>query len=78
MSSLELNEQINKLPVELRKQVADFVEFLILKYKSNGDSELTAAQKTELLKIWSDYEKNPENGLTPEELLRQTKEEYGL
>lgn len=69
MSSLELNERINKLPKELQKQVADFVEFLMLKYKSDSEEELTEEQKSELLQIWSDYEKNPEDALTPEELL---------
>jgi len=37
------------------------------------EDELTEEQKAELLQIWSSYEKNPDDVLTPEELFIQTK-----
>ncbi len=79
MNTAALANKINALPADLQKQVADFVEFLLLKYRiqTNEESELTAEQKKELLELWEDYENNPEEVLTIEMLREQTSTKYG-
>jgi len=56
------------------------VEFLLLKYRIQSEEEslLRPEQKKELLELWDDYEKNPDDVLTIEMLQEQTNAKYGL
>ena len=74
MNPATLTNKINALPAGLQKQVADFVEFLLLKYRIQSDEEstLTPEQKKELLELWKSYEENPDDVLTIEMLREQT------
>ena len=80
MSTTALANRIQSLPADLQKQVADFVEFLILKYQLTGEgkSELTEEQKAELLELWEGYKKNPDDVISVDTLREQTKAKYGL
>ena len=71
--------RIELLPADLQKQVLDFIDFLILKYRlpNMEEDELTPEQKEELLRIWEEYEQNPDDVLTLEEAMEQTKARYG-
>ena len=80
MGAVDWNERINVLPEDLKKQVEDFVEFLILKNKISDydDGELTVAQKLELEKSWAEYEANPESAISLEDLKKETAKKYGI
>ena len=80
MDASILTNKINLLPEEVQKQVADFVEFLIIKYqnKNGGKAELTAGQKKKFLQLWKGYEANPDNVISMEALQEQTSQKYSL
>jgi septum formation topological specificity factor MinE len=80
MNTSILTNKINMLPDDLQRQVADFVEFLIIKYQNRADKkdELTSEQKDELLELWDKYEKNPDDAISVEMLREQTVAKYGL
>lgn len=80
MSTTALTARIQNLPAHLQQQVADFVEFLILKYQTSdeGKSELTTEQKKELLALWESYEKEPDDVISVDMLQEKTKARYGL
>ncbi len=80
MNASLLTYKINMLPDDLQRQVADFVEFLILKYqkRTEGKDELTSDQRDELLELWGEYEKNPDDVVSVEMLREQTAAKYGL
>lgn len=80
MNPATLTKRIHSLPDELQRQVVDFVEFLLIKHQIHSDKEtgLTLEQIDELLELWKDYEKNPNDVLTIEMLQDQTKVKYGL
>jgi len=77
MKDVALEEKIDSLPDNLKKQVSDYVDFLLYQY---GDSQppLTDEEKTELDKRWDAYQQ----GVTPASNLEKVKErlgkEYGL
>ena len=80
MNTSALTNKISLLPEDVQKQVADFVEYLLLKYQAgkSGKEELTASQKEELLRLWDEYEENPEEAISVETLQEQTSQKYGL
>jgi len=58
MNTTVLFNRIELLLADLQKQVLDFIDFLILKYRlpNMEEDELTPEQKEELLRIWEEYE----------------------
>ncbi|MEZ4952803.1 MAG: DUF2281 domain-containing protein [Saprospiraceae bacterium] len=80
MNAAALTNKINLLPEDVQKQVADFVEYLLLKYQvgTKGNEELTPDQKDELLRLWNEYEENPEEAISLETFQEQTSKKYGL
>ena len=80
MNATALTNKINLLPEDVQKQVADFVEYLLLKYQvgTKGDEELTADQKEELLRLWNEYEGNPDEAISLEAFQEQTSKKYGV
>lgn len=80
MDTTVLFKRIELLPAELQQQVADFIDFLIIRYRKPGvgEDEFTQEQKEELLRIWEEYEQNPDDVLTLEMFEEQTKAKYGL
>ena len=80
MNTSALTNKISLLPEDVQKQVADFVEYLLLKDQAgkSGKEELTASQKEELLRLWDEYEENPEEAISVETLQEQTSQKYGL
>lgn len=80
MNTTALTNKINALPADLQKQVADFVEFLLLKHRIQSDegTTLTPEQEKELLQLWEAYEKHPEDVISIEMLQEQTNAKYGL
>lgn len=62
MNKTLLFQEIESLPVELQKQVADFVAFLKTKNRRSGrtdDFEFTEAEMAELERRWQEYEDEP-------------------
>jgi hypothetical protein len=80
MNAAALTNKINLLPEDVQKQVADFVEYLLLKYQvgTKGNEELTPDQKDELLRLWNEYEENPEEAISLETFQEQTSKKYGV
>ncbi len=68
------------LPAELQAEVADFVEFLMLKHRIPivGESSLSLEDQAELHRLWAAYEAAPDDVLTVEMLQEETKAKYGL
>jgi hypothetical protein len=80
MSANVLINRISSLPAELQAQVADFVEFLMLKHRIPivGESSLSLEDQAELRRLWAAYEEQPDDVLTVEMLQEETKAKYGL
>jgi hypothetical protein len=80
MITSSLTKRIDLLPAELQQQVADFVDFLILKYQvgKSGKEEFSAQEKEELMRIWEEYQQNPDDVQTLEEAEKQTLSKYAL
>ena len=80
MNATALTNKISRLPEDVQKQVADFVEYLLLKYQAgiSGKEELTADQKKALIRLWDEYEENPEDVISLEVLQDQTSQKYGV
>jgi hypothetical protein len=80
MSTVALTERITALPADLQAQVADFVEFLMLKHRIpfRDEEALSPAQQAELHRIWAEYEAAPDEVISVDMLQEQTKAKYGL
>ncbi len=80
MNSTGIINRIELLPIELQQQVSDFVEFLLFKHKvgKRKTEEFTEIEKAELLKIWGNYQTNPDEFLPIEAAKEQTRMRYGL
>lgn len=80
MNAAALTNKISLLPEDVQKQVADFVEYLLLKYQvgTKGNEELTPDQKDELLRLWNEYEESPEEAIPLETFQEQTSKKYGV
>jgi hypothetical protein len=78
--ALLLNE-IESLPLDLQKQVADFVAFL--KFKSlrppqAEDLEFSEEELAELDRRWEEYEAEPESAMDAVDFKSKVKAEYGV
>ncbi len=80
MGANVLTNRISSLPAELQAQVADFVEFLMLKHRIPiiGESSLSPEDQAELRRLWAAYEEQPDDVLSVEMLQEETKARYGL
>lgn len=80
MDATALTNKIGSLPAELQAQVADFVEFLILKYRlpAAKDTSLSPEQQAELQRLWKAYEESPDDVISVDMLQEQTNAKYGL
>lgn len=80
MNTTALVSQFQLLPTDAQQQVIDFVEFLVLKYRGiiSTQEEFTQEEKEVLLRLWEEYDRNPEDVLTLEEAEIQTKARYGI
>ena len=79
MSTTALTNRISSLPAELQAQVADFVEFLMLKHRIPvGESSLSLEDQAELRQLWSAYESQPDDVLSVAMLQEETDVKYGL
>jgi hypothetical protein len=79
MNAAVLTKRFNLLPEEMQQQVFDFVEFLLLKQKGVNApvDSFTQEEKEELLNIWKEYEQNPDNAISLEDAMEQTRVRYG-
>ena len=80
MNKALLIHEIESLPLELQKQVADFVTFL--KFKSlrppqAEDLEFSEEEWTELDRRWEEYEAEPESAIEAGNFKTLLKSEYG-
>jgi predicted 3-demethylubiquinone-9 3-methyltransferase (glyoxalase superfamily) len=81
MNKAVLFNEIESLPVELQKQVADFVAFLKLKnlrHKQAGDFEFSEEELAELDRRWEEYEAEPESAMEAGEFKNWVKAKYGV
>lgn len=81
MNKTLLFNEIESLPLELQKQVAEFVAFL--KFKSlrrsqAEDLEFTEEELAELDLRWEDYQAEPESAVDASEFRKIVKSEYGV
>ncbi len=77
MKDILLKEKIDTLPENLKKQVSDFVDFLLYRY---GDSQpaLTAEEKTELDDRWDAYELGNSPTSSIENVKERLEKKYGV
>lgn len=78
--ALLLNE-IESLPLDLQKQVADFVAFL--KFKNlrplqAEDLEFSEEELAELDRRWAEYETEPESAMESADFKSKVKADYGI
>lgn len=81
MNKTLLFKEIESLPLDLQKQVADFVAFLKLKYARHSDLrelEFTDEELDELDRRWEEYEAEPESATDAEDLKLWVKSNYGV
>lgn len=81
MDKTLLLKEIESLPVELQKQVADFVAFLKLKYLRHDQAEnfeFTEEELAELDRRWEEYEAEPESAGEASEFRTWVKSSYGV
>lgn len=80
MNAAVLTKRFKLLPKEMQQQVFDFVEFLLLKQKGAEApvDSFTQEEKEALLNIWKEYEQNPENTISLEDAMEQTRVRYGV
>jgi hypothetical protein len=78
--ALLLNE-IESLPVELQKQVADFVAFLkfkSLRQQQAENFEFSEEELAELDRRWEEYNAEPESAMDTGSFRNLIKAEYGV
>ncbi|MEK6476751.1 DUF2281 domain-containing protein [Catalinimonas sp. 4WD22] len=77
MKDVALKEKIDSLPDDLKKQVSDYVDFLLYQY---GDSKavLTDEEKTELDKRWEAYQQDTSSSSKLEDVKERLEKKYGL
>lgn len=81
MNKTLLFKEIESLPLDLQKQVADFVAFLKLKYSRRpeaGNLEFTDEELEELDRRWQEYEVEPESVTDAEDFKTWVKSNYGV
>jgi len=72
MDTSILNDKIATLPIELQRQVSDYVDFLMDKYEV-----ISEAHQKVLDKRLQDLEDNPDNFISAKDVSNQLKEKYG-
>ena len=77
MKDVALEEKIDSLPDNLKKQVSDYVDFLLYQY---GDSQpmLTDEEKTELDNRWEAYQQGTSPTSKLEDVKERLENKYGL
>jgi hypothetical protein len=77
MKDVTLEEKIDSLPDELKKQVSDYVDFLLYQY---GDSQppLTDEEKSELDKRWEAYQQGTSPTSKLEDVKGRLNKKYGV
>ena len=80
MNKALLINEIESLPVELQKQVADFVAFLKFKnlHQQAESFKFSEEELTELERRWEEYEAEPESAVDAGDFRKIIKAEYGL
>ena len=81
MNSTLLINEIESLPLDLQKQVADFVAFLKLKSlrpPQAEDLEFSEEELAELDRRWEEYVTAPESAMDAGNFKTMIKSEYGL
>ena len=80
MNKVLLFNEIETLPLDLQKQVADFVAFLKLRYlrQQAEDFELTEAELSELERRWEEYEAEPDAAVEIADFKQWVTERYGV
>lgn len=81
MDKALLFKEIESLPSELQRQVADFVAFLKLKYsrpEASADVEFTEEELAELDRRWDEFEKEPDSASALPALKNWVKSTYGV
>ena len=76
-----LFNEIESLPIDLQKQVADFVSFLKVKYlrpKNDEYFEFTDGELAEIDRRWEEYETDPVGVVAVADLKKQVQERYGF
>ena len=81
MNKALLFKEIESLPVDLQKQVADFVAFLKLKYNrvnAGENFEFSEAELAELDRRWEEFEAEPRAAMEVQDLKNWVKTTYGV
>ncbi len=81
MNKALLFKEIESLPLDVQKQVADFVAFLKLKYARRPeakDLEFTDEELAELERRWEEYEAEPESATDADDFKVWVKSNYGV
>jgi len=73
MSATEILEQIEKLPLAERQEVAE----LVMEKYGGLDETLTAEQAAELDRRLAEFEKNPRRGIPLEQVKAEMRERFG-
>ena len=77
METLVLTEKIDKLPENLKEQVADYIDFLLYRY-SDSSLTLNAEEKTELDKRWTAYQSKKLPVSDSEDVKARLEKKYGV
>jgi hypothetical protein len=80
MNKVLLFNEIDALPLDLQKQVADFVAFLKLKYlrQQAEDFELTDEELEELERRWEEYDAQPDTAIDVADFKKWMTAQYGI
>ncbi|HRI60426.1 MAG TPA: hypothetical protein PK228_11900 [Saprospiraceae bacterium] len=81
MNKVLLINEIESLPVELQKQVADFVAFLKfknLRQQQAEDFEFSEEELAELDRRWEEYEAEPGLAMDMQDFKNSVKAKYGV
>jgi hypothetical protein len=67
MTHTTIHEKIEQLPDEILFQVADYIDFLLDRYKPKENSELSKEEIEELENRYQNFKENPESAISWEE-----------
>jgi putative addiction module component (TIGR02574 family) len=70
MSSMQVLEQLDKLPVEEQREVFE-------QLREKFEAELTPEQSVELDRRLADSEKNPRSGIPMEQVIAEMRQRFG-
>lgn len=72
-----LKKNIIELPLDMQKEVIDFVDFLKYKYKNKEEDNLVEEEKMELRKRIAFSKKNSDKLLSKKEAIKQLEKSLG-